>query len=175
MEFERLVKERQATRKFNGKVVEDEKILKIIELSRLAPSACNSQPWQLFVAKTPEVVKKVGESLMKGGRNGFVKDATCFIAIAEKERPLKPDVSAVLTDGFFVKYDIGEMIAYITLTAKNLGVDSCIIGWLNKEQLYSALEIPSDYECNIVIALGYSDIEIREKSRRPLEDIYTVK
>ena len=175
MEFERLVNERQATRKFNGKLVEEEKIEKIIELSRLAPSACNSQPWHLFVAKTPDTVKKVGESLMKGGRNGFVKDATCFIAIAEKERPLKPDVSAVLTDGFFVKYDIGEMIAYITLSAKNLGVDSCIIGWLNKDQLFSVLDIPNDYDCNVVIALGYSDIETREKFRRPIEDMVTFK
>lgn len=175
MELKELILKRQATRKFNGKKVEKEKIDKILSLARLTPSACNSQPWKLFVATSDQAVQKVSESLQKGGRNGFVKDATCFIAVAEKSRPLKEDIRAVLSDDHFVKYDIGEMLAYITLSAKDLGVDSCIIGWLNKDKLFSALDIPSDYDCNVVIALGYSDIEIREKVRLPLDEIVEIK
>jgi nitroreductase len=71
----------------------------------------------------------------------------------------------------FVKYDIGELIAYITLTAKSLGVDSIVIGWLDKEKLLKAIGAGEGEDCSLVVALGYSDSPLRKKDRRSDEEV----
>ena len=47
MEFKEIVMQRYAVKKFNGKVVPEEKINELIELVRYAPSALNLQPWRI--------------------------------------------------------------------------------------------------------------------------------
>lgn len=44
MEFDQLLKERYSVRKFSNQKVEKEKIDKILEAARIAPTAVNYQP-----------------------------------------------------------------------------------------------------------------------------------
>ena len=62
-------------------------------------------------------------------------------------------------------------MAYITLAAEELGLSTCILGWLNNNKISQILNFDEDERCNIVIAIGYSDCERREKSRKKIEDI----
>ena len=59
MEFSELIKIRQSVRKYQDKPVENEKLQKLIESVRLAPSACNSQPWKLIIVDELELKDKV--------------------------------------------------------------------------------------------------------------------
>ena len=169
-QFEELVKTRQSCRNFSDKPLPAEEVEKIAETAVLAPSACNSQPWKLYCVTSKEKVEEVCAALTHGGRNAFLSGAKAFIAAAEKGAVLKPDVAKVFSEKRFVKYDVGEVIAYATLAAKSRGVESCIIGWMNTEKLRSALGMSEDEDCAVVIALGYSDIPIREKSRKSAEE-----
>ncbi len=169
-EITELIKTRQACRDFNDKPVDKNDILELAQLATLAPSACNSQPWKLYVVTDGEKVKEVAESLQDRGLNKFVSGAKAFIAISEKTPRLRPDAEERLNRDFFVKYDLGEVFAYLTLSAKAKGIDSCIIGWVNHEKLNRAISLPSDETCNIVIAFGYSDTPLREKVRKPQQD-----
>ncbi len=169
--FKELVRIRQSCREFNDKKVDEKDILEIAELAMLSPSACNSQPWKMYVVTQEEKVKAVAQSLQERGRNEFVNGAKAFIAISEKAPRLKPDVEKRFDRNHFVKYDIGELIAYLTLSAKAKGIDSCIIGWINQDMLKNALNLPDDEICNIVISFGYSDILTREKTRKSKDDI----
>ena len=171
-DFLELVKQRQSTRGFIDKRVKKEKLEKIIELARLTPSACNSQPWKMYVVSEPDMVKKVTNALQSETRNTFTSTASAVIVISEiMPEKLKPDVVEKFGLAHFVKYDVGELIAYITLGAKTLGVDSCIIGWMKAEELRKTLNAKDNEQFGIAIVLGYSDTPIREKSRKPLEDI----
>ncbi len=169
-DFKKLVNTRQACRDFNDKSVDKKDIVELAELAALAPSACNSQPWKMYVVTDEEKVKAVAESTQDRGINAFVSGAKAFIAISEKTPRLRPDAEKRFNRDFFVKYDLGEVIAYITLGAKAKGLDTCILGWVNHEKINKAINLPQDELCNIVIALGYSDTPLREKVRKPLAD-----
>lgn len=171
-EFLELVTTRQSTRGFIDKKVEQEKLQKIAEIARLTPSACNSQPWKMYFVSEPNKVQKVTQCLQGGNRNGFTSTASAVVVISEiMPEKLKPDVVEKFGLAHFVKYDVGELIAYITLGAKTLGVDSCIIGWMKAEELRKTLNAKDNEQFGIAIVLGYSDTPIREKSRKPIEDI----
>lgn len=169
MEFEQLknlVFTRQSCRDFDGTSVPSETIEKIADLARFAPSACNSQPWTMYCVCSEEGKKNIKKALTSAGRNMFLEKAGGFICLAEKVRPLKPEVESKFGPSFFIKYDIGELIAYITLIAETLGVKSCIIGWMDHDKISKALNLPDKEKCNIVVALGYSNNPIRDKKRR---------
>ncbi len=169
--FVELVKGRQSCRAFNDLPIEKNDILEIAELAMLAPSACNSQPWKMYVVTENSKVEAVAKSLQERGRNEFVSGAKAFIVISEKMPRLKPDVEKRFDRNHFVKYDIGELVAYLTLSAKAKGIDSCIIGWINQDMLREAVNLPEDEVSNIVVSFGYSDIPVREKARKAKEDI----
>lgn len=169
MEFEQLknlVFTRQSCRDFDGTSVPSDTIEKIADLARFSPSACNSQPWTMYCVASEEGKKEVKKALTSAGRNMFLEKAGGFICLAEKVRPLKPDVESKFGPSFFIKYDIGELIAYITLIAETLGVKSCIIGWMDHDKISKALNLTDKEKCNIVVALGYSNNDIRDKKRR---------
>jgi len=54
MEFLELVKKRKSTRKYSLKPINNDTLDKCMEAARLAPSACNSQPWKFIVVKGAE-------------------------------------------------------------------------------------------------------------------------
>ncbi len=171
-DFLELVTNRQSTRGFSDKKVEKEKLEKIAEIARLTPSACNSQPWKMYFISEPDMVGKVTKCFQSGVRNGFTSTATAVVVISEiMPEKLKPDVVAKYGLDHFIKYDVGELLAYITLSAKTLGVDSCIIGWMNAEEVKKTLNANDNEQFGVAIVLGYSDTPLREKSRKPLTDI----
>ncbi len=169
--FSKLVNDRQSCRDFNDKPLEKETIDKIIELSMLAPSACNSQPWKMYVITEENMLKNVARTLQDMMMNKFTNKAKAFIVLGECNATLKLGASLKFDRNHFVKYDIGQISAYITLTAESLGVSSCIIGWVNEKELKKVLSMPEEEGCSIVIALGYSDIPKRKKMRKDKDKI----
>ena len=174
LDFENLVKTRQSCRDFNDKPLEKDVVEQIVSLATLAPSACNSQPWKMICVTDESKLDAVAKSLQDRGMNKFTDKAKAFIVLVEKQATLKERVSVKFNRNHFVKYDIGQLCAYITLTAKYKGVESCIIGWINQDALRNAVNYGEDEESNIVIALGYSDCEIRDKIRKDKDQVITI-
>lgn len=169
--FEKLVLNRQSCRNFNDAPLEVEKVEYIANIARLTPSACNSQPWQMILVTDKDKVEKTALALGVNGHNKFLSKAKAFIVPIEKQATLKEGVR--FDRNHFVKYDIGELIAYVTLCAQSVGVKSCIIGMVDQEKLRSALSLNDGEFANVVVALGYSDIPTREKIRKPVTEIIT--
>lgn len=167
--FNNLVLQRQACRKFQTKPVENEKLDAIMELALLAPSACNSQPWKLVCITSKSKVDLVRDCLQTGDHNKFLDNVTSFIAVVDQDATLRADVDSAFSKKRFVQYDVGELIAYLTLAAKSLGLDTCIIGWMNEQEMPSILGLDQNEVCKIVIAVGYSDDKLRTKIRKPKE------
>lgn len=169
MNFEELVEKRQSCRDFLEKPVEKEKLLKLASVAKLTPSACNSQPWKMYFI-SGEKAKQVAPCLQDLGMNKFTSKAPVFIVVNETSAVLKPGAGRKFSTDHFVKYDVGQLVAYLTLEAKNIGLDTCIIGWINEKNLRAVVGYPEDEQCNIVIAVGYSECELRSKMRKPLEE-----
>lgn len=171
--FVNLINTRQSCRDFSDKPLEIETIEKIAELATLSPSACNSQPWKMYLVGG-EKVKEVTPTLQNNGHNPFLTGAKGYIVITEKQAEYKTFVKSKFDKYHFVKYDIGELTAYITLVAESIGVKSCIIGWINQEELRGVVGYPEEEVCNIVVALGYSDTPVREKKRKAKEEVIQI-
>ena len=77
LDFIELANLRRSTRDYSDRVVDRDKIMRCVEAARMAPSACNSQPWHFIVVDDPELKDMVASAtlLMGTGLNSFVKGA----------------------------------------------------------------------------------------------------
>lgn len=166
--FTKLVNERQSCRNFNDKPLSEQTLLQIAKQAMLCPSACNSQPWKMYLVTSPEKVELTALALGSKSHNKFLANAKAFIVLADRVATLREGVK--FDRNHFVKYDVGELIAYLTLTAKSMGVDSCIIGMVDQELIVKAVPLKEDEHCNIAIAFGYSDSPLRQKTRKSEKD-----
>lgn len=171
-DFMDLILKRQSCRNFDKREVEKEKLLKLVEAFRLSPSACNAQPWKLILA-TGETAKIVRESVQKDGRNKFTDNCPAFAVLVEEQAVLKPAIAARFESQAFAQLDIGLATAHYCLMATDLGLSTCILGWMDEEKLKAALSIPEERRIRLVVATGYAaeDDKLREKVRKPLSEM----
>ncbi|MDH6353726.1 nitroreductase [Dysgonomonas sp. PH5-45] len=173
MDFLDLVKERQSTRKFDtNRLVEKEKIERIIEAARLSPSACNAQPWHFIVVDQPELKDKVGDAASAKllGMNHFTKQAPVHIVVVEEKVNITSGIGGMVKDKHFAFVDLGIAAAHITLAAQAEGLGSCILGWFNESKMKKLLNIPDSRRVILDIIIGYSAQELREKKRKPVSE-----
>lgn len=170
--FMDLMTRRQSCRNFNGERVEREKLEQLVEAVRLSPSACNAQPWKLIMA-TGETAKAVRECVQEAGRNKFTDNCPAFAVIIEEHAVLKPAIAEKFHSQAFAQMDIGIATAHYCLAATDMGLSTCILGWMNEEKLKNALGIASEKRVRLVLATGYAadDEIIREKNRKPIAEI----
>ena len=171
-DFLELAQARQSCRNFSDKPVEHEKLLKCLEAGRLAPSACNSQPWSFVVAESEEVVSEVAKCGQQLGFNPFLSKAKAFIIVLEEHAFLRSTISGIIDSQYFAKWDLGGAIVQICLEAQSQDLGTCIIGIYDRVKLCEILSIPTDKQFAALIAVGYpADDKIRKKDRKSMEDI----
>ena len=93
MNFEQLAKTRQSCRKYSNRAVEKEKLEKIAEIARLAPSACNTQPWKMHFITDPEKVVEFSKMFELNKMDSFYSDSLSDLPIMKKAK------KAYLVDG----------------------------------------------------------------------------
>ena len=171
-ELEKLYLTRQSCRSFDKeKPVERELLERICRLALLSPSACNAQPWKLYVV-TGDKAKQVVKGLQDMGANKFASDAPALIVIAEGKGNLTASVGKSLKDNDFTHNDIGMLTAHLVLAAEAAGLQSCILGWRNEKKLQESLGLAKGTKIPHAIALGYATegYEIRPKKRKDEKD-----
>ncbi len=175
MNFLELVTKRNSTRKYATKPVSRELIDRCLEAARLAPSACNSQPWSFIVIDDEAKKNEIAAAIMSGiyKSNAFVLTAPVLIvAITEKSTYI------ARIGGMFrhVKYnliDMGITCDHLTLQAAELGLGTCWLGWFNEKKLKKLLGLSRTTQIDVVLSLGYPDenTEPRQKIRKSLAEI----
>ncbi len=175
MNFTEIAKTRQSCRKYDAnRAVEPEKLTAILEAARLAPSACNGQPYHLTVC-TGEVAKAAAKATMGMGMNKFASDAPVLIVISEEDYVASAALGAKLKGNDYRSIDIGIASAYITAEATAQGLGSCILGWLDDEKLREICGVK--HPVRLVITIGYPapDDKLRDKKRKSLEELVSNK
>lgn len=171
MEFSQLAELRQSDRKYTEEKVRREDILKCIEAARLAPSACNSQPWKFVVVEEDGLRKQVAEALMGFGLNKFASQAPVIVAVVREEMNRMAKIGSALKDKDFSMFDIGMTIENFCLQAAELGLGTCIMGSFNESKVAELIGVPENRRIPLVIALGHPAGEHREKKRKAIEEI----
>lgn len=172
MDIYELIEKRQSDRAYDSsRTVEPEKIERIVSAVRLAPSACNSQPWHLIVVDDPEKVKVVAEAMNSMGLNKFATEAPCHILIVQESPNFTARIGGWIKNKHYPLIDCGIAASHLTLAATQEGLGSCIMGWFDEKKLRKLLGIPSSKRILLDVAIGYSTQQHREKVRKDLKDI----
>ena len=174
MNFTEIAESRQSCRNYDTwRAVEQEKLDRILASARLAPSACNGQPYMITVCRG-EVAKKVAEATQGVGINKFATDAPVVLVISERPYVATAALGAKIKKNDYRSIDIGILAAYITAEATAQGIGSCILGWLDDGKIREICGI--DQQVRLVITLGYpkADDKIRPKKRKDIAELVKV-
>ena len=174
MDFIEFVRTRQSDHAFDpDRPVEKEKLERIIEAVRLAPSACNSQPWHLIVVDEPELKNQVADATSSRalGMNHFTKQAPVHILLVEEKVNLSSGVGGWIKQKDYAQMDLGIAAAHIALAAHAEGLGSCIVGWFDEKKMRKLLSIPDTKRVWLDIIIGYSTQPLREKKRKTTAEI----
>lgn len=175
MDFLKLVTTRQSDRSYIDKAVEPEKLERILECARLAPSACNAQPWHLIVVDKEEKRHQIAEAASSRalGMNHFSWEAPVHIVIVEEKPNFTSKAGGWIKKKHFPLMDIGIVAEHICLAAAAEDLGSCMIGWFNEAKVRRTLEVPDDKRIPLIITIGYTEKPVRAKMRKNADEIIT--
>ena len=171
MNFTEIAEKRQSCRSYNPqRMVEDEKLMRILESARLAPSACNGQPYEITVCRG-EAASAVAKATQGMGMNKFASDAPVMIVISEMPYVATAAFGARVKKNDYRSIDIGIVAAYITAEATALGLDTCILGWLDDDKIREICALSG--QVRLVITLGYANDgdKQRTKKRKSIDEL----
>ena len=172
MNFMEIAQNRQSCRSYDPtRPVEQEKLEAILEAARLAPSACNGQPYHFTVCRG-DAAQEAAKATMGMGMNKFAADAPVLIVISEKPYVKSAALGAKLKGNDYRSIDIGIAAAYLTAEAAAQGLGTCILGWLDDEKLRTLCDV--DMSVRLVITVGYpKEDKLRPKKRKDMEELVT--
>jgi len=175
MTFQDLINQRQSVRKYQDKLVEREKIEKLIEAVHIAPSACNSQPWKLIIVDKPELKNELAKATFSKtiAFNKFAIQAPVIAVLVIEKAKLIAQIGGSIKNQEYPFYDIGIAASHFCLQAAELGLGTCMIGWFDEKKIQQLLKIPEKRKVGLLITLGYppDDYKLRQKIRKPVEEI----
>lgn len=162
MEVFESIKNRYSCRSYKAGSVPEEKLKKILEAARLAPSAHNAQDWKFVVVKDAQKRKEVAETATKN----FIAEAPVIIAAVSL------DPEQVMSSGV-PAYAVNLAIAidHMTLIAVEEGLGTCWIGAFNQEKVKEVLNIPEECKVVALLPLGFPADKPGLKIRKDFEEI----
>lgn len=175
MNFLEIANARQSCRSYDeSREVEKEKLDAVLEAARLAPSACNGQPYQITVCRG-QAAKDVALSCRGMGMNKFAVQAPVCIVVSEMPYVKSAAMGAKVKNNDYRSIDIGIVTAYLTAEASAQGLSTCILGWFDDGNVREicALEHP----VRLVITLGYAKEgdALRKKIRKEMDALVSWK
>ncbi len=175
MDFLQIAENRQSCRSYDEtRPVEKEKLDAVLEAARLAPSACNGQPYKLTVCQG-NAAKEVAAATMGMGMNKFASQAPVMIVISEMPYVKSAALGAKVKGNDYRSIDIGIVCAYLTAEATAQGLSTCILGWLDDSKIRKLCGL--EYPVRLVVCLGYAkaDDKLRAKKRKDMDVLVAFK
>jgi nitroreductase len=171
--FAELIMKRRSVRRYEERAVEREKILACVDAARVAPSACNSQPWHFIIVedpKTREAIGSVSENKFTK-MNLFVKSAPVIVAVVTEPSNFSASFGALLKHKPYNIMDMSMAVEHFCLQAADLDLGTCILGWFHERKVKKILGVPWRKRVHLLITLGYPSDGNRErkKNRRTLD------
>ena len=173
MNFLEIAQTRQSCRGYDEtRSVEREKLDAVLEAGRLAPSACNGQPYHITVCRG-ETAKAVAAGVSGMGMNKFAAQAPVLLVISEMPYVKTAALGAKVKGIDYRSIDIGILAAYLTAEAAAQGLATCILGWLDDSKIRPVCGVSG--AVRLVITLGYAKESdpLRAKKRKSLAELVT--
>lgn len=176
MDVSEAITKRFSCRSYISEPVPDELVRKVLEAGRLAPSACNKQPWRFAVVTDPGKRHRIVEDcFLPGIRMEWALAAPVHIVLG-MARSIVTHMAAPAVSGVDYPWvDLGIAGEHMVLQATELGLGTCWIGWIRPRVVRSVVDWPAGVKPVAMITMGYAaEKEEREEhpsKRKPLSDI----
>lgn len=164
MSFLTLAKSRFSVRKYKTQEVEQNKVLKILEAARCAPSAVNFQPWHFIVINDKSKLKEIYQAYNRE----WIKEAPLIIvACADHSNSWKRKAD----DKDSADMDVAIAVDHMTLMANELDLGTCWVCNFDVALCKQALQLPEHIEPLVILPIGYANVEVPVKKRKALHEI----
>ncbi len=162
MDLYEAIEKRYSVRSYQDKPIEEDKLGRVLDAGRIAPSGHNRQDWKFVVALDVEV----RQALADAAEQPFVGQAAAVIAVVG----LTPD--SVMYCGIPADpVDCAIAIDHMTLAAVAEGLGTCWIGHFDQDAARSALSVPAGAKIIELLPIGYPAGAPSAKSRKPAEEV----
>lgn len=170
------VAKRVSCRAYQPKPVPDAHLTQILEAARLAPSACNQQPWRFAVVRDAELRRRiVEESFLPGIKMTWALEAPVHVVVGMERSFVTHRLAASVSGVNYPWVDIGIAGEHLALAATELGLGTCWIGWIKPRVVAKIVKWPASIKPVVVITVGYpSDLNagpLPAIRRKPLTEL----
>ena len=156
MEFTEVIAKRRSIRKYKSDPIPDEKMQKLYNALRLAPSGANRQDYSFIFVMDEEKRKRIASEAC---HQGFLAEAPVLM------------VAACNPDGAF---NVAIAVDHMILTAADEGLGTCWVGWFEREPVKQILGIPESKEAAILVTIGFPDESPDARPRKSLEQLIMI-
>lgn len=163
MEFTDLIQTRYSVRAYRSDPVEEDKLQRVLEAARLAPTAANRQPVQLIVIHTEGREEELRQVYQ---REWFTQAPLLICACGMPER------AWVSKEGVnYIYVDVAIVMDHLILAATDLGLGTCWVAAFDREKARQVLGLPDDVEPIAMTPLGYPADHPKAKVRKSLSEL----
>jgi nitroreductase len=174
MSFLELARKRESTRKYAARPVPRAALERCLEAARLAPSACNSQPWTFIVVEAEPARTRLAEAAFAGAYalNAFARQAPVLIAVVTERARFAAQLGGFFRGIQYSLVDVGIAVEHLVLQAAEEGLGTCWLGWFDEPAVKRELGLPRAARVDLLVSLGFPEPgPPREKHRRPLDEV----
>lgn len=173
-----IIASRTSCRAYKSDTVQEEAALHILDAARLAPSACNKQPWRFAVVRDSTARRRIVEAgLLPGIKMNWALDAPVLIVIGMETSIITHKLGASVSGVNYPWVDIGIAGEHLVLAATELGLGTCWIGWIKPRVIRRIVGWPASVKPAVVITVGYPKDGIARPlpatRRKPIGEIVT--
>ncbi|MFN7065642.1 MAG: nitroreductase family protein [Aquificaceae bacterium] len=170
MDFFEVLRRRHSIRSYQRRPIEEEKLIRIMEAVRSAPSAGNLQAYEIFVVIDEHKKLEIARWALN---QWFIAEAgAVFVFFANPKRSeIKYGKRGV---ELYCIQDATIACAYAQLSAVALGLGTCWVGAFEEKGLKACLSAPADWRPVAILTLGYPAEEPLPTPRRRIKDIFTI-
>jgi nitroreductase len=163
MEVSEVIVKRVSIRDYQASAVPEDKLNRVLEAARMAPTGANKQEMKFIVVKDKEARRRLAEAAV--GQKHVAEAPVVIAAVAtHPEQMMICNVPAY-------PVDVSIAVDHMTLAAADLGLGTCWIGAFRQEMVKEILGIPNKCMVVALLPLGYPSAGGRPKTRKPIEEL----
>ena len=162
MTVKEAIETRKSIRKYSTKPIEAEKLTRVLEAGRLAPSAMNLQDWKFIAVTDPEKIKEMQVACMNQKQVGMAP--ATIVVCAENDKMMGCGQSKG-------SLDCSIALSFMMLRAWEEGLGTCWLGAFDEEKVRAVLDIPADVRVVAVTPIGYPDEDPAAKPRKSADEV----
>ena len=170
MELMQAMTERYSVRAFDARPIEADKLERVLEAGRLAPTAKNIQPQHLYVLQSPEALEKV-RALTRCAYNAPTVLLFAYDKTAMWTNPFENEI----TSG---EQDIAIVATHVMLKAFDEGLGTCWVCYMPNSEVHKAFDLPENEHAALLMPIGYpasgAVTSSNHGKRKPLAETVTV-